>query len=153
MVASRCGQRLPSHPLISRSTSRSVRYSRVLTSAFFGRRGVTFRFTVSGDTIFRNGFGIRNNAPVAVTFGKVFYLRKVCKRAGPTVPAGDARAVLYAPTLGTRHAKSSTITSRSIRPAVAWDLLHTGYPTNNGPPGGTRIRKMTQSCKVVRSSW
>src|SRR5262249_26051818 len=44
MVWSRCGRRLPSQPLISRSTSGSVRYSRVRTSAFLGRRGVlTFR--------------------------------------------------------------------------------------------------------------
>src|SRR5215813_14819285 len=58
MVWSRCGCRLPSHPSISFSTSFSVRYSRVLTSAFLGRRGVTFRFTVAGDTIFRVGFVI-----------------------------------------------------------------------------------------------
>src|SRR5262245_10413095 len=64
---------------MSRSTSRSVRYSRVRTSAFLGRRGVTFRFTVSGDTSLRAGFGIQNNAPVAMTFGKVAQIRKVCK--------------------------------------------------------------------------
>src|SRR5262249_14191228 len=50
MVWSRCGRRLPLHPSISCSTSRSVRYSRVLTSAFLGRRGVTFRILVFGDT-------------------------------------------------------------------------------------------------------
>src|SRR5262249_3743317 len=70
MVWSRCGCRLPSHPSISFSTSFSVRYSRVLTSAFLGRRGVTFRFTVAGDTIFRAGFVIWISVPVAVTFGK-----------------------------------------------------------------------------------
>ena len=36
--------------------SRSVRYSRILTSTSFGRRGVTFRFTAVSDTIFRAGF-------------------------------------------------------------------------------------------------
>src|SRR5262249_29320819 len=51
-------------PLISRSTSDSVRYSRVRTSAFLGRRGVlTFRIWVSGDTIFKAGFGIEISAP------------------------------------------------------------------------------------------
>src|SRR5262245_28264415 len=87
MVCSRCGHRLPWHPSISRSISPSVRYSRVLTSAFLGRRGVTFRFTVSGDTILRTGFGIRNNAPAAVTFSKVTNLRKVCKQVHGAAPA------------------------------------------------------------------
>src|SRR5262249_24590797 len=40
------------------------RYSRVRTSAFLGRRGVsTFRIWVSGDTIFKAGFVIGFNAP------------------------------------------------------------------------------------------
>src|SRR5262249_18449648 len=44
--------------------SDSVRYSRVRTSAFLGRRGVsTFRIWVSGDTIFKAGFVIGFNAP------------------------------------------------------------------------------------------
>src|SRR6516165_1790654 len=63
MVASRWGWRLSLHPSISCSTSDSVRYSRVRTSAFLGRRGVTFRILVSGDTIFRIGFAIGFNAP------------------------------------------------------------------------------------------
>jgi len=48
MVWSRCGRRLFLQPSISCSTSRSVRYSRVLTSPFLGRRGVTFRISVLG---------------------------------------------------------------------------------------------------------
>src|SRR5262245_36493882 len=78
MVWSRWGRRLPSQPLISRSTSDSVRYSRVRTSAFLGRRGVsTFRIWVSGDTIFKAGFAIWISAPIAMTFGKVVEIRKV----------------------------------------------------------------------------
>src|SRR5262249_42350369 len=46
MVWSRCGRRLPLQPLISRSTSDSVRYSRVRTSAFLGRVGVPVSVSV-----------------------------------------------------------------------------------------------------------
>ena len=72
--------RLPAQPSISRSTSFSVRYSRVLTSAFLGRRGVTFRILVSGGTIRRTVFVNVFRAPIVFTFRKVVDLRKVCQR-------------------------------------------------------------------------
>src|SRR6516165_8439038 len=50
-------------PPISRSTSDSVRYSRVRTSAFLGRRGVTFRILAVGHAIFRAELGIVFSAP------------------------------------------------------------------------------------------
>src|ERR1039457_1532892 len=53
MVASRCPQRLPLAAAISRSTSASVRYSRVRRSRLGGRLGVTVRFTVAGVTSLR----------------------------------------------------------------------------------------------------
>ena len=55
MVASRCPQRF-SGGLDQRPTSVSVRYSRVRSSAFERRRGVTVRFTVVGTTTRRAGF-------------------------------------------------------------------------------------------------
>src|SRR5215470_90460 len=68
MVWSRCGRRLFLHPSISCSTSRSVRYSRVLTSPFLGRRGVTFRISALGGTTRRAVFVIDCRAFAAMTF-------------------------------------------------------------------------------------
>src|SRR5262249_17887012 len=67
MVASRCGRRLPSHPSISFSTSFSVRYSRVLTSAFLGRRGATFRFR----------WLVTRFSGLVLSYGSVFLLRQL----------------------------------------------------------------------------
>jgi hypothetical protein len=50
---SRWPQRLPLTTFCSRSTSPSVRYSRVRSWAFLRRRGVTVRFLAVGDTSFR----------------------------------------------------------------------------------------------------
>ena len=80
MVWSRCGRRLPLQPSISRSTSDSIRYSRVRTSAFLGRRGVTFRISVVGGTILKTGFAISFWALAGMTFCKVVKKRKVSKR-------------------------------------------------------------------------
>ena len=55
-MASRWPQRFLPAALISFSTSVSVRYSRVRSSAFGRRRGVTVRFSVAGATIRRRGF-------------------------------------------------------------------------------------------------
>src|SRR5215470_9846521 len=55
-------------PPISCSTSRSVRYSRVLTSPFLGRRGVTFRISALGGTTRRAVFVIDCRAFAATTF-------------------------------------------------------------------------------------
>ena len=49
-MASRCAQRLFLVAPSSRSTSVSVRYSRVRKSALERRRGVTVRFSVAGVT-------------------------------------------------------------------------------------------------------
>jgi hypothetical protein len=49
-VESRCPWRLALAASISRSTSRSVRCSRVRNSAFGRRRGTTVRFSWVGDT-------------------------------------------------------------------------------------------------------
>src|SRR6516164_6342289 len=48
---------------MSLSTSASVRYSRVRSSVLGGRRGVTVRFTVVGDTNFKRGFAMEINLP------------------------------------------------------------------------------------------
>src|ERR1035437_5232841 len=53
MVASRWPQRLPLAASISRSTSASVRYSRVRRSALGVRLGVTVRFLMAGVTSLR----------------------------------------------------------------------------------------------------
>src|SRR5512139_1765686 len=50
MVASRCPHRFLVAAFISRSTSASVRYSRVRRSALGSRLGLTVRFTVAGVT-------------------------------------------------------------------------------------------------------
>jgi hypothetical protein len=49
-VKSRCPWRLALAASIRRSTSRSVRCSRVRNSAFGRRRGATVRFSLVGDT-------------------------------------------------------------------------------------------------------
>jgi hypothetical protein len=57
-------------PSMSRSISDSGRYWRVPTSAFLGRRGVTFRFTAAGGTILRVGVQGRRSAKLlAACFG------------------------------------------------------------------------------------
>jgi hypothetical protein len=53
---------------ISRSTSWIVRYSRVRSSPFLGRRGVTVRFSVVGATRRRRGLVIRNPPLACLTF-------------------------------------------------------------------------------------
>src|ERR1019366_1101547 len=58
MVASLWPQRLPLAATISRSTSASVRYSRVRKSLLGSRLGVTVRFTVAGVTSLRCDFAI-----------------------------------------------------------------------------------------------
>ena len=57
-MASRWPCRLPLAASISRSTSASVRCSRVRRSAFGRRRGITVRFTEAGVTSLRCDFGI-----------------------------------------------------------------------------------------------
>ena len=59
IVASRCPQRFFRAALMSRSTSASVRYSRVRKSALGGRVGLTVRFTVGGVTSLRCRLAIR----------------------------------------------------------------------------------------------
>src|SRR5262245_60532097 len=59
MVASRCPQRFFLAAFISRSTSASVRYSRVRNSLFGGRLGLTVRFTVAGATSLRCRLAMR----------------------------------------------------------------------------------------------
>src|SRR5215472_18921278 len=77
MVWSRCGRRLFLHPSISCSTSRSVRYSRVLTSAFLGLRGVTLRILAFGDTTRRVAFVMVCRAPLCSGFCNMLKTRKV----------------------------------------------------------------------------
>src|SRR6516225_3548727 len=59
MVASRCPQRLRLAAFIRRSTSASVRYSRVRRSPLGSRVGLTVRLTVAGVTSFRCDLAIR----------------------------------------------------------------------------------------------
>src|ERR1022692_3864982 len=67
MVASRWPQRLPLAAAISRSTSASVRYSRVRRSALGRRLGVTVRFTVAGLTSLRCDLAMQSALPSRLT--------------------------------------------------------------------------------------
>src|SRR5262245_46529874 len=78
MVASRCPQRFFLAAFISRSTSASVRYSRV-RSLLFGRRlGVTVRFTVAGVTSLRCLLAMRFALVTITTVRIMVVLRTVC---------------------------------------------------------------------------
>jgi hypothetical protein len=57
MAASLCPQRLPEAALVSRATSASIKYSRVLI-AELGRRTGTVRFTVVGAANLKRDFAI-----------------------------------------------------------------------------------------------
>ena len=62
-MASRWPHRFFLAAVISRSTSASVRYSRVRRSALGGRVGVTVRFTVAGVTSLRCDFAMALRPP------------------------------------------------------------------------------------------
>ena len=64
-MASRWPQRFPLAAAISRSTSASVRYSRVRSLALGSRVGVTVRFTVAGVTSLRCDLVMCFTAPAA----------------------------------------------------------------------------------------
>jgi hypothetical protein len=66
-VASRWPHRFPLVAFSSRSTSASVRYSRVRRSPLGGRLGVTVRFTVVGLTSFRCDFATTFRVPAKTT--------------------------------------------------------------------------------------
>ena len=76
-MASRWPQRLPLAAFISRSTSASVRYSRVRRSALGGRLGMTVRFTVVGVTSFRCDFAMVFSLPAAAIVRMMLFLGTV----------------------------------------------------------------------------
>src|SRR5471032_656339 len=77
MVASLCAQRFPLVALSKRSTSASVRYSRVRRSALGRRVGVTVRFTVAGVTSLRCDLTMRSAPPDVQTVRIILQLRTV----------------------------------------------------------------------------
>ena len=66
-MASRWPHRFFLAAFISRSTSASVRYSRVRRVALGGRVGLTVRFTVAGETSLRCGLAMRCVLPCLTT--------------------------------------------------------------------------------------
>src|SRR5215203_3197957 len=97
---------------MSVSISCSIRYSRVRSAAFFGRRGVTVRFSIVGVTSFRCILSIEITEFMAPLFGlQPFYeqctrergrrtgalitlpphVRGCCSRAPPRVPVASVR--------------------------------------------------------------
>src|ERR1039458_2624755 len=86
MVASLWPHRLPFTAVIKRSTSVSVRYSRVRRSALGARLGVTVRFTVAGVTSLRCDLAMGFAFPVLTTVRTRPLLR--------TVASGRANARL-----------------------------------------------------------
>src|ERR1019366_6899617 len=81
MVASRCPQRLLLATAISRSTSASVRYSRVRRSALGARLGVTVRFTVAGVISLRCDLAMGFALPVLTTVRTKALLRTVASNS------------------------------------------------------------------------
>src|ERR1035437_9358292 len=80
MVASRCPYRLSLAAFVRRSTSASVRYSRVRHSAFGRRRGVTtVRISVVGATSLRCDLAIEIKPPHHLTVRRIALLRTVFK--------------------------------------------------------------------------
>src|ERR1035437_441998 len=80
MVASRCPYRLSLAAFVRRSTSASVRYSRVRHSAFGRRRGVTtVRISVVGATSLRCDLAIEIKPPHHLTVRRIVFLRTVFK--------------------------------------------------------------------------
>src|SRR5262249_45689957 len=104
MVWSRCDRRLPLQPSISCSTSRSVRYSRVLISPFFGRRGVTFRILALGGTTRKVGFVMVCRAfvaddphPLMPRPPPLFVINVGQKYLGPEIPRAPTRTLSKSP--------------------------------------------------------
>src|ERR1039458_2374040 len=81
MVASLWPQRLPLAASISRSTSASVRYSRVRRSALGPRLGVTVRFMVAGFTSLRCDLAMDFVLPVLTTVRTRPLLRTVASNS------------------------------------------------------------------------
>src|ERR1035441_6165744 len=77
MVASLWPHRLPLAAVSRRSTSVSVRYSRVRRSALGARLGVTVRFTVAGVTSLRCDLAMGFALPVLTTVRTKALLRTV----------------------------------------------------------------------------
>src|ERR1017187_6752445 len=77
MVAFLWPHRLPFAAVSKRSTSVSVRYSRVRRSALGARLGVTVRFTVAGVTSLRCDLAMWFNLPVLTTVRTMVDLRTV----------------------------------------------------------------------------
>jgi hypothetical protein len=67
-------QRLSFAAVSSRSTSASVRYSRLRTFAFGSRFGLTVRFTMRGVTNFRCDFFVGDKGPVEETCETMIFL-------------------------------------------------------------------------------
>jgi hypothetical protein len=82
---------------ISRSTSASVRYSRVRRSALGARLGVTVRFTVAGVTSLRCDLAMGFALPVLTTVRTKALLRTVASRSVDTKLARLATPTLPPP--------------------------------------------------------
>src|ERR1019366_3676528 len=81
MVASLWPHRLPLAAVSRRSTSVSVRYSRVRRSALGARLGVTVRFTVAGVTSLRCDLAMGFVLPVLTTVRTKALLRTVASNS------------------------------------------------------------------------
>src|ERR1019366_739511 len=90
MVASLWPHRLPLAAVSKRSTSVSVRYSRVRRSALGARLGVTVRFTVAGVTSLRCDLAMGFALPVLTTVRTRPLLRTVASRSGYSGDGGQA---------------------------------------------------------------
>ena len=130
-MASLWPQRLPFAAVSKRSTSASVRYSRVRRSALGTRLGVTVRFTVAGVTSLRCDLAMGFALPVLTTVRTKPLLRIVASgRANARLPNGLGDPPPDAGQAGgPRTRRGVPEISRTKKPFLRFALL-------SGSPGG-----------------